>query len=124
VSESLRRLQENFQGYLLTPDARMHPHVHGSAQVSAEERLAIYANAYRLRLLEALGTDYPACTQCWATMIRCHGPRLYCCPPVSAFLVTLVRRPAERVSVQHRALLAISGVCRNGGVRMGQERCL
>jgi Putative DNA-binding domain len=59
VSETLRRLQEDFQGYLLTPDARMHPHVHGSAQVSAEERLAIYANAYRLRLLEALGTDYP-----------------------------------------------------------------
>jgi hypothetical protein len=59
VSESLRRLQEDFQGYLLTPDARMHPHVHGSAQVSADERLAIYANAYRLRLLEALGTDYP-----------------------------------------------------------------
>ena len=59
MSESLRRLQEDFQGYLLTTDARMHPHVHGSAQVSAEERLAIYANAYRLRLLEALGTDYP-----------------------------------------------------------------
>jgi hypothetical protein len=31
----------------------------GSVQVGAEERLAIYANAYRLRLLEALGTDYP-----------------------------------------------------------------
>jgi len=59
VSETLRRLQEDFQGYLLTLDARMHPHVHGSTQVSAEERLAIYANGYRLRLLEALGTDYP-----------------------------------------------------------------
>jgi hypothetical protein len=34
--------------------------VHGSAQVSAEERLAIYANGYRLRLLEALGTDFPS----------------------------------------------------------------
>jgi len=59
VSETLRRLREDFQGYLLTLDARMHPHVHGSTQVSAEERLAIYANGYRLRLLEALGTDYP-----------------------------------------------------------------
>jgi hypothetical protein len=56
---TLRRLQEDFQGYLLTLDARMRPHVLGSAQVGAEERLAIYANAYRLRLLEALGTDYP-----------------------------------------------------------------
>jgi hypothetical protein len=59
VSEALRRLQEDFQGYLLALDARMHPHVLGSAQVSAEERLAIYADAYRLRLLEALDTDYP-----------------------------------------------------------------
>jgi hypothetical protein len=59
VSETLRRLQEDFQGYLLTLDVRMYPHVLGSAQVSVEERLAIYANAYRLRLLEALGTDYP-----------------------------------------------------------------
>ena len=59
MSKTLRQLQENFQGYLLTPDARMHPHVHGGAQVSADERLAIYANAYRLRLLESLGTDYP-----------------------------------------------------------------
>ena len=59
MSETLRQLQEDFQGYLLTLDKRMHLHVHDNAQVSAEERLAIYANAYRLRLLEALGTDYP-----------------------------------------------------------------
>jgi hypothetical protein len=56
---TLRRLQEDFQGYLLALDNRMHPHVLDSTQVSAEERLAIYANAYRLRLLEALDTDYP-----------------------------------------------------------------
>ena len=55
---SLRRLQEDFQGYLLARDARMHSHVIGSAQVSAGERLAIYADGYRLRLLEALDTDY------------------------------------------------------------------
>ena len=59
MSEALRRMQEDFQGYLLALDERMHPQVLGSAQVSAAERLAIYANAYRLRLLEALGTDYP-----------------------------------------------------------------
>ncbi len=58
-STSLRRLQEDFQGYLLTLDARMQSQVLGSAQVGAEERLTIYANAYRLRLLEALDTDYP-----------------------------------------------------------------
>jgi hypothetical protein len=59
VSDALRRLQEDFQGYLLALDERMHPQVLGTAQVSAEERLTIYANAYRLRLLEALDTDYP-----------------------------------------------------------------
>jgi hypothetical protein len=58
-SATLRRLQEDFQGYLLAPDGRVQPQVLGSAEVSAGERLAIYANAYRLRLLEALGTDYP-----------------------------------------------------------------
>jgi hypothetical protein len=52
-------LQEDFQGYLLTPDGRMDTQVLGSAQVRAGERLTIYANAYRLRLLEALDTDYP-----------------------------------------------------------------
>ncbi len=57
--DTLRRLQEDFQGYLLARDERMHPHVVGSAQVGAGERLAIYADAYRLRLLEALDTDYP-----------------------------------------------------------------
>jgi hypothetical protein len=56
---TLRRLQEDFQGYLLARDDRMRPHALGSAQVSAEERLAIYADGYRLRLLEALDTDYP-----------------------------------------------------------------
>ena len=56
---TLRRLQEDFQGYLLALDERMHPHAVGNAQVSAGERLAIYADAYRLRLLEALATDYP-----------------------------------------------------------------
>jgi hypothetical protein len=57
--KTLRRLQEDFQGYVLTRDARMNPHVLGSAQVSIDERLAIYADGYRLRLLEALDTDYP-----------------------------------------------------------------
>lgn len=37
----------------------MQPHVLGTEQVSAAERLAIYADGYRLRLLEALDTDFP-----------------------------------------------------------------
>lgn len=55
---ALRRLQEDFQNYVLVRDDRMQAHALGSVQVSAEERLAIYADGYRLRLLEALDTDY------------------------------------------------------------------
>ena len=55
---ALRRLQEDFQNYVLVRDDRMQAHALSTAQVSAEERLAIYADGYRLRLLEALDTDY------------------------------------------------------------------
>lgn len=56
---ALRHLQNDFQGYLLARDDRLQGQIVGNEQVGADERLAIYANAYRLRLLEALGTDYP-----------------------------------------------------------------
>ena len=55
----LRALQQDFQHYVLLPDGRMDNQVGASAQASAQERLGIYANAYRLRLLEALDTDFP-----------------------------------------------------------------
>ena len=55
---ALRRLQEDFQNYVLVHGDRMQAHALSTAQVSAEERLAIYADGYRLRLLEALDTDY------------------------------------------------------------------
>lgn len=55
----LQRLQEDFQDYLLIGNNRIQAQVLGSEQVSTTERLAIYADAYRLRLLEALDTDFP-----------------------------------------------------------------
>lgn len=55
----LQRLQEDFQYYLLTGNNQIHAQVLGSDQVSSNERLTIYADAYRLRLLEALATDFP-----------------------------------------------------------------
>jgi hypothetical protein len=55
----LRQLQDDFQAFLLRPDARMDRQVTGTARVGARERLDVYANAYRLRLLEALDTDFP-----------------------------------------------------------------
>ena len=55
----LRALQQDFQHYVLLPDGRMDHQVGASTQAGAQERLGIYANAYRLRLLEALDTDFP-----------------------------------------------------------------
>lgn len=54
----LARLQEDFQSYLLLHDPRMTEQVIGTVKASAGERLTIYSNAYRLRLLEALETDF------------------------------------------------------------------
>lgn len=56
--------QEQVQAYLLGPDTQANPTLQGSLQgstaLSAEQGLAIYHNAYRARLLEALRGDYPA----------------------------------------------------------------
>jgi hypothetical protein len=55
--------QAQVQAYLLNPDAQPNPALQdsllGSAALSAEQGLAIYHNAYRARLLEALRGDYP-----------------------------------------------------------------
>jgi hypothetical protein len=59
---SLTRLQQAFQAYVHEPEARLAGILDGiypDTRVSAEDRLGIYANAYRLRLLEALLKDYP-----------------------------------------------------------------
>ncbi|MBA2491691.1 MAG: HvfC/BufC N-terminal domain-containing protein [Gammaproteobacteria bacterium] len=56
----LARLQEDFHAYLLYGEQRVTARVAGTARASAEERLAVYGNAYRLRLLEALENDFPA----------------------------------------------------------------
>jgi len=55
----LRGLQADFKSFLLRGDERMLERVVGSAKVSAPKRLAIYYDAYRLRLLEALDSNYP-----------------------------------------------------------------
>ena len=55
----LRDLQTDFKSFLLRGNERMLDRVVGSAKVSAPRRLAIYYDAYRLRLLEALDANYP-----------------------------------------------------------------
>jgi hypothetical protein len=56
----LAELQKKFQDYVLRPQPGMDEEVVGSDSASAATRLAIYADAYRLRLIEALATDYSA----------------------------------------------------------------
>lgn len=56
---ALSDLQSDFQSFLLDGNKRMLGRVAGTAKVSAETRLAIYYDAYRLRLLEALASNYP-----------------------------------------------------------------
>src|SRR3989344_5573117 len=56
---TLRDLQSDFQSFLLRGREDIRIHVVGTDKVSAEQRLTIYYDAYRLRLLEALDSNYP-----------------------------------------------------------------
>lgn len=55
----LLHLQNKFQNYLLKDDADIKKLIVSSEKVSADTRLAIYSNSYRLRLIEALVSNYP-----------------------------------------------------------------
>jgi len=57
--KALSNLQREFQNYVFKGDRRMEREVAGTRRASAKTRLTIYSNAYRLRLMEALDTDYP-----------------------------------------------------------------
>ncbi|HEY6281819.1 MAG TPA: DNA-binding domain-containing protein [Burkholderiales bacterium] len=56
----LSDLQKEFQDYVFKRDRHMEREVVGTRRASSKTRLGIYSSAYRLRLLEALDTDYPA----------------------------------------------------------------
>lgn len=51
--------QAAFQNFILTGGPAVRDEVVGSTRVDADTRLRIYADGYRLRLIEALDTDYP-----------------------------------------------------------------
>lgn len=55
----LQRLQADFQGYIVDLEPRMEGNVVSTAKASAAQRLDIYAEAYRQRLVEALGKNFP-----------------------------------------------------------------
>ena len=55
---SLREIQVAFQEYLLTQHKTIHAEIIATNQVSVQTRLDIYREAYYLRLLEVLQSDY------------------------------------------------------------------
>lgn len=56
----LAALQRDFQRHVHRPGRAMAPEVATGPRAGAARRLGVYAEAYRLRLVEALGNDYPA----------------------------------------------------------------
>lgn len=56
----IARLERAFQAYVLRATPGVESFVVATAEASALVRLKVYADAYRLRLLEVLGKDYPA----------------------------------------------------------------
>ncbi len=57
---ALRELQRQLQAYVLDGRDAIAGEVIATERADAGERLAVYGEAYRLRLIEALETDYPA----------------------------------------------------------------
>jgi hypothetical protein len=57
---ALPQLQLAFQRYILEGEPAMRERVVSAERIDPERRLQIYFDAYRLRLIEALGTDYEA----------------------------------------------------------------
>ena len=55
---ALAHLQQAFQSYVLREEPGLAERIAGGDRVDPQRRLRIYFDAYRLRLLEALATDY------------------------------------------------------------------
>lgn len=54
----LNELQATFRRHVMFDDPAIGPHIEESVGPDSERRLAVYAHAYRARLVEALATDY------------------------------------------------------------------
>lgn len=59
----LHDLQMRFQDYLITGNESIEADITSSDNALAEHRLAVYYNAYRLRLIDALAVDFTALDQ-------------------------------------------------------------
>jgi len=61
---SLGELQKTFQQFLLAGEPAIRHHVTDTERCDADTRLGVYYDAYRLRLIEALETDFVALRAC------------------------------------------------------------
>lgn len=61
MKSALAQLQSDFQAYLVdtAKGAAFKNRIVNDAKVGVKKRLSIYADAYRLRIIEALATSYP-----------------------------------------------------------------
>ncbi|MFJ1266964.1 DUF2063 domain-containing protein [Legionella lytica] len=55
----LKQLQDQFHQFLLSGDNQIHHSIMQTEQVSTETRLAIYRDAYELRLIDSLAANFP-----------------------------------------------------------------
>ena len=60
----LSDIQSDFQRHVLSDHPAMAAHIVSTANLAGEKRLAVYSNAYRARLIEALATDYEVLHAC------------------------------------------------------------
>ncbi|MHB1948229.1 MAG: HvfC/BufC N-terminal domain-containing protein [Gammaproteobacteria bacterium] len=56
---NLINIQNKFQSYLMTSECAINSEIEETNKISADTRLDIYRNAYRLRLIDALASNYP-----------------------------------------------------------------
>lgn len=64
LEKNLVNLQRAFQAYVYDQDLNVTPEIISTEKLDSVKRLNIYADAYRSRLLEVLGDNYPA-LQAW-----------------------------------------------------------
>lgn len=81
----LAELQRAFQSYVLDGTAGVAEHIEPGLLANHERRLAIYHDAYRLRLVEALGTDFEALAAVLGAEGFQHACRAYVETHPSAF---------------------------------------
>lgn len=76
-TSALAAMQRAFQRYVLAGDPHIAPQVAASGQGTSIERLRIYAEGYRLRLIEALETHFPALQQALGSQAFANMGRAY-----------------------------------------------